>query len=138
MAARAYPGQYRPGFGLDTDRAWGVVSAIKLLTTHQSWYESLSAFPAYQVMQTWLKDSEIQNFLRVNRYKGVLWFNQEAFESFLWWMMFLAIVQITAAPERSAAHVVEQVVGCYDIIQQILEAEKSSGFQLDKLLEALL
>jgi hypothetical protein len=122
---------------LDNDRAWRLVSTIKLLTSQQSWYESLAALPALQVMQTWLKDSDIQSYLQVNRYKGVLWFNKEAFESFLWWMMFLAIIKITASPDSSAAQVVEQVLGCYDIIQQLQKAEEESGYQVDKLLENL-
>jgi predicted GTPase len=52
-------------------------------------------------------------------------------------MMFLAVIQITADPEKSAAGVVEQVINCYEIIQQILIAEQASAFQIEKLLEAL-
>jgi len=35
---------------------------------------------AYQVLQSLLRDNEVQRFLQVNRYQDVLWFNGEAFE----------------------------------------------------------
>lgn len=47
-------------------------------------------------MLSWLKDGEVQRFLQVNRYLGVLWFNHESFGQLLGWMLSLAAVEISA------------------------------------------
>ena len=83
--------------GLDEASAWQGVAIIKLLTSHARWFEIELPKPkrAYQVVQTLLGDDEIQRLLQVNRYQGVLWFNKEAFERMLWWMLSLAVVEET-------------------------------------------
>jgi len=123
--------------GLDSNHAWQVVNTIKLLISHQLWYESISPRPVYQVLETWLKDPDIQQFIGVNRYKGVLWFNQEGFETLLWWMMVLAVIQNSVDREKTSSETVERIIACFDIIQALQKAEKASGFQVEKLLEAL-
>ena len=65
--------------GQDENRAWQSVNTIKLLTTHQLWYEGIGTLSVYQILETWLVDTEIQQFIGINRYKGVLWFNKEGF-----------------------------------------------------------
>ena len=88
------------------------------------------------MLESWLKDDEIQQFLQVNRYRGVLWFNKEAFEQLLWWMLLVAVVTISADPLRSAAEVSHEIVTAYDIVRRLQRAEEESGYQVEKLLEA--
>jgi hypothetical protein len=66
-----------------------------------------------------------------------LWFNQEAFEQLLWWMLATATVTLSADPHRPTAEVSEAVAGCYHIIQQLLQAEQESEYQVEKLLAEL-
>ena len=124
-------------FGRPQNQAWESVNLIKLLTTHQNWFDQLGDQPAASILETWLKDVDIQHFLGVNRHKGVLWFHQEAFGRFLWWMMFLAVIQISANPRKTAVDLVEKVVSCFDIIEKLQAAEEQSDYQIDKLLAAL-
>jgi glycosidase len=125
--------------GLDDVRAWHTVTVIKLLTTHQRWFETQVSekTPAYQILESWLRDSEVQGFLQVNRYQDVLWFNQEAFEQLLWWMLLVATIVLNAEPDRSTTEMTEEIVQCYDIIQQLRQAEQQSEYQVEKLLAAL-
>jgi hypothetical protein len=88
------------------------------------------------VLESWLKDDEVQQFLQVNRYRGVLWFNKEAFEQLLWWMLVVAVVTISADPLRSTAEVSQEIVTAYDIVRKLQQAEEESGYQVEKLLEA--
>jgi len=69
------------GLGLDQEAAWRAVALTKLLTTHQRWFEEKRAC---QVLESLLKDNEVQQFLQVNRYNDILWFNNEAFDDLLW------------------------------------------------------
>jgi glycosidase len=124
---------------LDEDQAWRTVALVKLLTTHQRWFETEDAGKqhAYQVLETWLTDSEVQAFLQVNRYQGILWFNQETFERLLGWMLLVAAITLGADPGRPASEVREKMVGCYAVVQELLGAEQQSEYQVEKLLAVL-
>jgi glycosidase len=129
--------------GLDEASAWRGVAIVKLLTAHTRWFEMELPRPkrAYQVVQAILGDDEIQRLLQVNRYQGVLWFNKEAFGRLLWWMLALAVIEETSVthqiePQRPALEVAQAVVEHYDIVKKLQQAEKKSGYQVEKLLEA--
>ncbi len=125
--------------GLEGETAWRVVAIVKLLTTHQCWFEEQipARQGAYRVLEMWLRDSEVQGFVQVNRYQDVLWFNKEAFEQLLWWMLVPAVVTLTADPSRPEAEVTGEITACYHIIQQLLRAEPKSEYQIEKLLAVL-
>jgi hypothetical protein len=52
-------------------------------------------------------------------------------------MLTVAAVQIAADPELSPEEVAEEIVGAYDVIRQLDRAETESGYQIEKLLEAV-
>jgi hypothetical protein len=118
--------------GLDESAAWQSVAVVKLLTSHQRWFaaEATAARSrAYQILESLLKDDEVQQFLQVNRYQGVLWFNKEAFEQLLWWLWLVAVVEIGADPKRA-----EEISACSSIVEQLRQAGEKSGYQVEKLL----
>jgi hypothetical protein len=124
--------------GLDSAAAWQSVAVTKILINHQHWFEA--AVPrrkkAYQALMSWLQDSEVQQFLQVNRYRDVLWFNQESFDQLLNWMLTLAAVEISATSEQLPEAVAQDIVACYDIVKELNQAEQESDFQVVKLMEA--
>ncbi len=118
--------------GLDESAAWQAAAVVKLLTSHQRWFAAETPDArsrAYQVLEALLKDDEVQQFLQVNRYQGVLWFNKEAFEQLLWWLLLVAVVEISADPDGA-----EEVLACYNIVEQLRQAGEKSGYQVEKLL----
>jgi hypothetical protein len=123
--------------GLDEGSAWWAVTTTKILTTHQRWFEIPDADEdqSYQVVQSWLQDDEVQRFLQVNRYQDVLWFNHEAFEQLLWWMLVTATVAISADPELPPDGAAEQIATCYDVLRQLQDAEQASEYRVERLLE---
>jgi len=136
--------------GLDEAAAWRAVMTINLLTNHQRWFEGQQVADvssrgqrlakneqAYQVLESWLKDDEVQRFLQVNRYRGVLWFNKEAFEQLLWWMGLIAVVALSADPLRPQAEVAQEIAACYDVVKELQQAGEESGYQVEKLLEVV-
>jgi len=116
------------------------VAVIKLLTSHQHWFTLEPPGPrsrAYHILETLLKDSQVQQFLQVNRYQGVLWFKQESFEQLQWWLLLLAVVKIGTDPLRPVTERAQELLACYEIIQQLNRAEAKSGYQIEKLLTAV-
>ena len=124
--------------GVEEQLAWRSVSLIKLLTHHQHWWKSEASDDnrAYQVLDSLLKDEKVQRFLQVNRHEGILWFNRESFEEFLFWLMLVAAVNITSDPLLSTTRIVEEVEDCYAMLQKFQEAENKSDYQLEKLFAA--
>jgi hypothetical protein len=124
--------------GLEEAAAWWAVGTVKILISHQGWWqiEAPAGERAYHVLVSWLKDSEVQQFLRVNRYRGVLWFNHEAFEQLLNWMLAIAAVQISADPDRPADQIAGDIATCGEVMQRLQQAENESEYQVVKLMEA--
>ncbi len=124
--------------GLDEGAAWWAVGTVKILIEHQNWCQG--GLPqkehTHQILRTWLQDGQVQQFLQVNRYRDVLWFNREAFRKFLAWMLTVATVEISADPERTPEAVAKEIVARYDVIKRLQQAEEKSGYQVAELLEA--
>jgi hypothetical protein len=123
--------------GVDHADALRLPVTLRLVLSQQRWYEETAGLPARRIVEFWLADPDLQRYLGVNRYKDVLWYNQEAFEDFLWWMVAVSLLQASARPERSAALLVERLIGSYEIASTLLEASTRSGFRVNGLLDAL-
>jgi hypothetical protein len=80
---------------------------------------------------------EVRSFLGVNRHRDVLWFNKEAFESMMWWMMTIGLLDQVSNPKASLTEAVETLFDAYGLIQEILDAEGGSEYQVERLLEGL-
>jgi glycosidase len=133
--------------GLDEAQAQDSVEMVKILTAHQGWAERPprparaagappAAAPAYRALDAWLQDGEVRSYLRVNRYRDVLWFHQEAFDRLLGWMLAVAAIQACAAPGRTARQAGVQAAANAKIIRKLRLAEKKSGYRVEALLEA--
>ena len=122
--------------GVDGQMAERAVGIIKLLTANQRWFE-FKVQPqrmAFSALSRLLRDAEVQQFIQVNRYQGVLWFNQEAYEQLCDWLLLPAVVDsVLKLPEDEA---VAQVEARLQIILKLLEAGEASEYQVEKLLEA--
>jgi len=124
--------------GVDELAAQRAVTLIKVLTSHQRWASgAVARNRTYPILQSLLEDGEVQQFLQVNRYRGVLWFNKEAFDQLLWGLLLVAVVQATADPDRPTARVIEQVGEVYGLIRELHQAERKSSYRLERLLTAV-
>ena len=125
--------------GLDEGAAWQAVRVVQILISHQSWFElkATRAERAYQVLLSWLRDREVQQFIQVNRYRDVLWFNKETFDQLLRWMMTIAVVETSAIPERPVGEVARMIHNSYEVIKKIRRAQLKSEYQVVKLIEAV-
>ena len=134
--------------GLDEDGAWSNVSLVKILTAHQGWWkpavEKGPALEPYALLQTLLKDSEVQRWAGINRYQGILYYNKESFEALVWWFFVGAVLDILAeapvghekSPEEEE-RLMRAIQAFFVMVQKLLEAEKDSNYQVERLLEAV-
>ncbi len=103
---------------------------------HQHWFAAQDVEGTYQLLEALLRDREMQQLLGVNRYQGVLWFNQQSFERLLWWLLLLAVVVVSAEPGRTAAERAETIGACYDTTRYLREAAGRARYRVDTLLES--
>jgi glycosidase len=145
--------------GLDENESWRKVSLVKILIGHQNWHKTFEQKKdrTFLILQSWLRDGEIQHYLGINRHQGVLWFNKESFEDLLWWMFIVAAVDIVSGelrrqnskdgddPDQGAAsdkeskkeeQAAEKLTACYETIKKLQAAMDKSDYQVDRLLEA--
>jgi glycosidase len=88
------------------------------------------------VLESVLRDSDVQRFIGVNRFQGVLWFNQESFEELLWWLLLVGVMEAQAELGRPAEEVSGLVTARYAVVRRLREAAARSEHQVEKLLEA--
>ncbi len=128
------------GLGMSDATAWRAVAAIKLFSEHDKWFNmgTASDMRAYRVLESWLRDSEVQQYLGVNRHQGLLWFNQEAFDQLLWAALLHATIGLLAEPGDTADGKTPSIAGGvaerYAIIERLQQAEKDSKYQVARLM----
>jgi glycosidase len=125
--------------GVEEAAVWNSLTIIKWLTGHQRWFEAkpVNQRSAHATLELLLKDGDLREFLQINQSKDIWWFNKEAFEEMLWWLMIVAALTIGSDPLRPINGVVEELERCYSVIQKWQEAEEKSGYQIEKLLSIL-
>jgi glycosidase len=123
--------------GLDYHQAQSGVTILKLLISQQNWVVESGEKTPFMLMESLLHEDEVRSYLNINRYQDSLYFNKEAFESLLWWMMIAALIRLIADPEKSLTEDLEILIGAYDLIRSILQAEQDSEYQVEMLLDSL-
>jgi hypothetical protein len=110
---------------------------LRLGISHQDWYDQAVQQPFEELVKNWLTDPEIQAFLRVNRFQGVLWYNREAFDRFTWWISLLPIVKGLSNPSRDRTSTIETMLNIFEIIDPLKKLESRSEYQFEKLVELI-
>jgi glycosidase len=110
---------------------------LKLIVNQQEWYRSMAALTPAEIAQIWFSKPQIQQFIGLNRFRDILWFNQESYLDFLWWTMTSALYKTVSLPAFTITDLIETLIGAYDVIQPFLEAEPASRDQLTALMDAL-
>ncbi len=123
--------------GLTETESARAVEAVRVMTSGQAWFEPANKLNLVSLLAGWLKQEEFQRLLGVNRYRDIIWYNGEAFQRLLGWMLALAVVQIAGAPHTASADLVERIIACHEQVLHLEEAASRSGFKLEVLLENL-
>ncbi len=123
--------------GIDPQKAWEGVGLVKLLTTHHNWHGDGQAGEDTTIrekLRSWLGDPDVQAYLQLNRYQGILWFNREAFERMVRALLNVAAIEIHAAPDMTGAQRRDRLASCRAAIEQLEAAASQSGYQVERLI----
>ena len=125
--------------GADENESWEGGMLLKILVSEQNWFLETIRKKGQEdkIMSQLLKSSDIRKFLKVNRWESVLWFNKENFQKLVWWLFLISVIQIESKFEMDSEEAVKEIEKTFATIQNWLKAEKTSEYQLEKLLNAL-
>ena len=125
--------------GIADWQAWQAVSLLKVLTTHQQWHaaDAPAKKRVSQLLETLLADEDVRVFLKINRYNGIDWYNQEAFEQLLWGLYAVAVIDVTADEGVDPVVVADVLVAVHDVIKKLQDAQADSEYQVEKLKAAV-
>jgi hypothetical protein len=118
------------------EKAQDAVALLKILVAYQDWFErgAVKKKKVAKLLKFWLKDPEIQEYLRINRYEGVIWFNKEAFDKLTRGLLAIALIRIPTTSKLSPEKKGTRISDCYKIIHRLRKAGMKSGYQVEKLL----
>jgi hypothetical protein len=102
------------GFGLDSEGTRRATTTLRLLISHAP----AQPRDTFQFLNNLLADEEVQRLMKINRFEGVIWFNQEGFQDALDWLGIVQLINGNTLP-----------------LNELEAAAKESEFKLVKLME---
>jgi glycosidase len=91
--------------------------------------------------QAWLKkilnNSEMQQYLLINRFEDSLWFNKERFEDLAAWLFMIRLLEIGSDTNLSASVFFEETIKLNQFIQKLLKSISASAYKVENLLAEL-
>ena len=67
---------------------------IKILISHQNWYQENSEINPLPLMRKMLSDPEIHDFLKINNFQDILWFNAERYTILIRSLITILIITV--------------------------------------------
>ena len=83
-----------------------------------------------------LADPLINDYLEINTYNDVRWFNKEKFSDLIWYQRAVRFVR-SASADLKSTEVFEAILSQERVLKELEKAVEDSGYQLDKLIELL-
>ena len=107
---------------------------LKVLVAYQSIFDDLEETKAILILNTLLADPEIHQFLQVNRYQEVLWFNRERYELLLAGLTLMCLSSAIGYKDKKSMALSKKGLEAIDIL---IQAGNKSDYQLEKLMEGI-
>jgi hypothetical protein len=90
-----------------------------------------------QAVEALLRDGDVVDFLCVNRYRDVLWFNEERFDELFGALLAAAATLVVADPNIGRDEAGRELAAQVGLVEAVQKAARQSDFQVDKLLRGL-
>ncbi len=124
------------GLGFGDYEAYKACQAIKWMLINTNWLTEKDLTPS-ELLEQWLQDEQFNEYLELNEYNQVFWFNKEKFETMLWYIHIATILRYASDPSISSVEQVEAILRAEPIFARLQKAFAQSEFRLDQLQAAL-
>jgi len=121
---------------LDDPDVWHKLRLIKTLIITPFWLEkSEQNLPA--ALEILFQYQEVRDFLQVNRYQDMLYFNKECFEELLAAFYACAVVNLANKEKKDLVTVDQKITDWYETVHFLLEKVQEAGYRVDRLQEVV-
>ena len=85
-----------------------------------------------KLLARWLSSDPLRDLLRVNAYEGTWWFEKEACDELLAWLLAAADLSLRSDAMLDVHQRRTRMAACERLAQSMIEAAHASGYQLDR------
>ena len=122
---------------------------VRVLVAHHNWWryagtgaENAGEIAALPIMEQLLADTVVERFLGIHVHEGVTWFNKEAFEIMVEWLLVVGAWHelsgaIAAGSRVGWKRIVAEMETMTAVYRRWKQAETASGYRVDRLLMEL-
>jgi hypothetical protein len=89
--------------GLDDGAAMVGTALTRVLLSHEAAFKDSGSLGPRPVLEALLQDGDVRDFLGVNRYRDVLWFNQERFDALVAGLLATSATLLALEPSAAPA-----------------------------------
>jgi hypothetical protein len=116
------------------DHEW--VELVKVLVGHGSWWTEYGEKqqPLAALFASMLSDAVVTDYLGLNEYNGVVYFNKERLEELRWWLLATGLIGIEKAGGDGQADAVKKL---HEMLERLDAAQANAEYQIEKLLAGL-
>ena len=90
--------------------------------------------PPSERLRELLNDPDMREYLQVNEYEGVLWFNKEQFQALAYWLFLTSTLNFLTDPKFERTRRNDEIQARFQNLNQVLEAAKESGYRIESTL----
>jgi hypothetical protein len=123
--------------GIKKEEAEKNLLLLKITILIQEWFASNRNLSTSSFVKRLLSLQEIRQYLQINRYEDILWFNKESFTELLWWLKTIAIVSESVKTNLSSSAVIETSIAVDQTLRKLKKAADYSDYRVEQLLTNL-
>lgn len=115
------------------EEAYQATQLLRICIGEQLWFSEIDK-DRNSMLENWLGDESIRSFLQMNRYQGILYYNKERFDDFLWWIFITGYFAQANQNKLSVNLKLEKTFKAFKWIQDLQKSDKKAEYQVEKLL----
>ncbi len=108
----------------------------RLLACQQGWLKRFGRRTPDKLAAALLENEEVRSWLQINIYEGKHWFNQEAFQTWWYYLAVEGLLEILNGKDARGRKIA-RLEHISDFLMRLREAAFASGFELERWLEIL-
>jgi glycosidase len=116
-----------PGHEINQD-----IKILHILLRHESGLDISEDDPLAAFMDELLEDPYAREFLKINRYNGVLFFNKEAFEEIFLWLFIIFLGKQLRNNWEEKRLTIKVINDKYRLYKKLLKTAQDCGYRLDE------
>jgi len=106
---------------------------IRILTSYQSWDDSIDAKQVFNTFHEMLADHDVRTFIGVNFYEGIWWFNYESILQLVYWLCVISMIKRLAENDLDFSNIAEHVIELYSLARKLQNIIEKSAYVVETL-----